>query len=102
MHGSGRCWFRQADLGNCVQQAETVKSLRLIIGADGLHGENGLIVPRQDGTALAGAIRRLYNDPETRLRMGGNALRIYEERFTAGIMAEGIEQVYREAMTINN
>jgi len=65
-------------------------------------GENGLIVPRQDGAALAGAIRRLYNDQETLARMGDNAQRIYSDRFTAEIMAAGIERVYREAMTINN
>ena len=33
-HGSGRYWFRNCDLGNAVQQAETVKSIRLALGVD--------------------------------------------------------------------
>lgn len=31
---SGRYWYRMGDLGNGVQEAETVKALRLIIGVD--------------------------------------------------------------------
>ena len=64
------------------------------------NGENGIIVPKQDGALLAGAIRSLYEDSETLLRMGENALRIYNERFTAAIMAANIEQVYREALNV--
>lgn len=34
------------------------------------HGTNGLLVPPRDASALADAIRFLYNDPETCHRMG--------------------------------
>ena len=64
------------------------------------NGENGIVVPKQDSALLAGAIRSLYEDPETLLRMRENALRIYNERFTAAIMAANIEQVYREALNV--
>ncbi len=47
MHPSGRFWFRNADLGNAVQQGEIVKCGRLIIGLDDLTPEYGLkIIPR--------------------------------------------------------
>ena len=47
VHGSGRFWFRNSDLGNAVQQAETVKCARLIAGIDDICPEQGLrFVPR--------------------------------------------------------
>lgn len=47
MHGSGEYWFRNSDLGNAVQQAEIIKEVRLIAGADDL-AENGRfrLIPR--------------------------------------------------------
>jgi hypothetical protein len=47
MHPSGRFWFRNCDLGNCVQQAEIVKCARLLIGLDDLNPDKGLsLIPR--------------------------------------------------------
>jgi len=47
MHPSGRFWFRNSDLGNCVQQAEIVKAGRLLIGLDDLNPSQGLsVIPR--------------------------------------------------------
>ncbi|HEY5139430.1 MAG TPA: hypothetical protein VIJ25_08980, partial [Methylococcales bacterium] len=47
MHPSGRFWFRNCDLGNCVQQAEIVKCARLLIGIDDLNPDRGLsLIPR--------------------------------------------------------
>jgi hypothetical protein len=46
-HPSGRFWFRNCDLGNSVQQAEIVKSVRLILGVDDLEPSAGLrLIPR--------------------------------------------------------
>ena len=51
MHPSGRFWFRNSDLGNCVQQAEIVKAGRLLIGLDDLNPADGLtIIPRLPST----------------------------------------------------
>jgi len=66
------------------------------------HGENGFLVAKKDGAALAGAIRELYENPEKLAVMGKNAYQVYNERFTAGIMAAGIEQVYRTALHTAN
>lgn len=46
MHGSGRFWYRNSDLGNAVQQAEIIKEARLMAGADDLCGDGYTIVPR--------------------------------------------------------
>ena len=46
-HGSGRYWFRQHDLGNGVQQAETVKCTRLLLGIDDVNYKRGVrLIPR--------------------------------------------------------
>ena len=62
-------------------------------------GENGLIFPRNDAAALASAIRKLYEEPETRERMGLSAAQAYEARFTAKAMAASIEAVYKNAVS---
>ncbi len=47
MHGDGRYWFRNSDLGNAVQQAEIVKSIRLVCGLDDLDPESTYtLIPR--------------------------------------------------------
>ena len=47
MHPSGRFWFRNADHGNGIQQGETLKAIRLVLGLDDLQPEVGLrLIPR--------------------------------------------------------
>jgi hypothetical protein len=43
---TGRFWYRAGDLGNGVQEAEIVKSLRLVIGADDTHPDRLQFYPR--------------------------------------------------------
>ena len=55
VHPSRRYWFRNCDQGNAVQQAETCKIGRMILGLDDLSPESGLcLVPRlpDDFTAV--------------------------------------------------
>jgi glycosyltransferase involved in cell wall biosynthesis len=60
------------------------------------HGVTGLVVPRGDSTALAGAIGTLLDDPTLRRRMGlagrERALRLFDWDRTA----EQMEEVYRK------
>ncbi len=60
------------------------------------HGVTGLVVPRGDSAALAGAISSLLDDPNLRRRMGTagreRALRLFDWDRTA----EQLEQVYRD------
>ncbi|MDX2204676.1 MAG: glycosyltransferase family 4 protein [Hyphomicrobiaceae bacterium] len=48
-----------------------------------VHGETGLLVPVDDATALAAALRQLARDEPRRLAMARNARRLVEERMSA-------------------
>ena len=63
-------------------------------------GVDGLIFPRQDACALADAIRKLFENPETLTDMSKAALETYKTRFTSEILASNIEQVYRDAIKL--
>ena len=56
-------------------------------------GEAGIAVAQGDGTGLAGAILGLRDDPELRERMGRNARRLCEERFSRRAALERWEEV---------
>ena len=47
-----------------------------------VDGETGLLVPRQDPEAIAGALARLLTDEPMRRRMGASGLRRFESLFT--------------------
>jgi len=59
------------------------------------NGENGLLVPPGDDRGLAGAMTRLLNDPDLRLRLAAGA-RQRVRRFTASAVAERLEAVYAQ------
>ncbi len=46
MDPTGRFWYRFGDLGNGVQEAEIVKTLRLVIGVDDTHPDRLQFYPR--------------------------------------------------------
>ena len=58
-------------------------------------GVDGLIVPKDDPTALAAAIRRLVGDPDARRRMGEAARQRFEEGFSESVVVERISALYR-------
>ena len=57
-------------------------------------GEDGLIFPSRDSVALAGALSRLMDEPETLRYMQKRAVEIFNERFTGEIFARNVERVY--------
>ena len=57
-------------------------------------GEDGLIFPSRDSTALARALARLMDEPETLKNMQKRAVEIFHERFTGEIFARNVERVY--------
>lgn len=64
-------------------------------------GQTGLLVPPGDAAALAAAIVELVNDPGRRERFGRAGRALFEERFTAGRMAEASAAIYGRAWTIH-
>jgi glycosyltransferase involved in cell wall biosynthesis len=61
-------------------------------------GETGLLVPPEDPTALAEAIRRVLADGELRQRLGEQGRRLVLERFTADHMTRAFESLYDEML----
>ena len=57
-------------------------------------GEDGLIFPSRDSGALARALGRLMDEPETLRQMQKRAVEIFRERFTGEIFARNVEWVY--------
>ncbi|HZB23878.1 MAG TPA: glycosyltransferase [Gaiellaceae bacterium] len=61
-------------------------------------GETGLLVPPRDPKALATALRRLLEDDALRRRLGDNARRRVDERFTADATAREVLAIYDEVV----
>ena len=61
-------------------------------------GDNGFVFPSGDGAALAGALARAMDGPETLERMRRRATEVFRERFTAEAFAKKIENVYRKTL----
>ncbi len=58
------------------------------------HGETGWLVPPNDASALAEALRHLRADPSLRRRLGETAQTFVREHHSVGVLAERILQVY--------
>lgn len=58
------------------------------------HGREGVLVPPEDATALAGALEQVLADPELRSRMGRAARDRYRANFTLEVMARRYEALY--------
>ncbi|MCX7166534.1 MAG: glycosyltransferase family 4 protein [Rhodocyclales bacterium] len=70
--------------------ATSVSGAEHIVAADA-----GIVVPIGDMVALAGAIQNLLVSAEKRSRLGLNARRVFEEHFSAAMVAGQINSLYR-------
>ena len=61
-------------------------------------GEDGLLFPTRDASALARAVARLMDDRGELSRMGERAAEIFRQRFTGEIFAQNIENVYLDTL----
>ncbi|MGH1348679.1 MAG: glycosyltransferase family 4 protein [Nannocystales bacterium] len=61
-------------------------------------GETGFVVPRDDVSALADALRALIVDPSLRVRMGAAGRARYESEFSFVVHLRRIWAIYRRAM----
>lgn len=62
------------------------------------EGVTGLLVPPGDAGVLARSIGQLVDDPALRRRMGMEAARIAQERFTWRVLARQVAGVYEEVL----
>lgn len=62
-----------------------------------VHGETGLLVPREEPAAVAEAVAALVADPERRRRLGAAGRRRVQSDFGVGPMVEATAGVYRRA-----
>lgn len=61
-------------------------------------GETGLVVPPADPTALAQAMRSLWEQPDMAAQMGRRARARFEQLFTADSMVSSYATLYRELL----
>lgn len=64
-----------------------------------LDGESGLVVPPRDAAALAGAIRRVVQQPELAARLAAAGQKRVREHFSLDAMIESLDQLYRSELT---
>lgn len=62
-------------------------------------GLNGFLVPPGNADALAAAIRRLLTDEALARKMGIAGREMVDEKFSADMMVQSIEAVYRDLLT---
>ena len=62
------------------------------------NGSTGYLVPPYAPEAIAAGARVLTNDPELRVRMGSNARRTVEQRFSTAAMVTASEELYTKLL----
>lgn len=103
-------YLRHADLFVLPSRQEGSGSLALIealhaglavvasdvdgIPEDVTHEESALLAPPGDVDGLAKMMIRALNDPALRRRLGGNARRTFDERFSPDAFADALGEVY--------
>jgi glycosyltransferase involved in cell wall biosynthesis len=114
VHEPVRHLLKRADL--LVYPARTDRPARAVVEAmacarpvivtavDGLpelvsDGQNGLLVPPGDVSALAGAIGKLERDPELRRRLAAAGRATAAERFDANVVGEAAVELYCSALS---
>jgi glycosyltransferase involved in cell wall biosynthesis len=86
-------------LGHGIPSVATnVKGLSGLIDS----GENGLLVPRSDPNALAGAITALLDDPVKARRLGSAALDRARDRFDPEVEADRLTELYQQATFVRS
>jgi glycosyltransferase involved in cell wall biosynthesis len=62
------------------------------------HNWNGLLVPTRDSEALAGAIKKLINNPELRKSMREKNQKFIKENFDLSIVANAYDKIYQNLL----
>jgi glycosyltransferase involved in cell wall biosynthesis len=91
--------------GSSLALLEAMAAQRAVVssaigGTDELiaNGEDGLLVPAGDASALAAALRRLLGDGALRVGLARSARQRVERDFTPATMCERVTGIYRELL----
>ncbi|WP_412478607.1 glycosyltransferase [Azonexus sp. IMCC34839] len=95
----------QEALGTAFIEAGAMSLPVVATNVDGVpevvqDGVTGLLVPLQNGLAVAEAINRLLADPICRESMGKNAAEFVRRAFSREVMAQGMEQLYMRLLEV--
>ena len=85
--------------GSVLIEAMAMELPSVATNSDGVldivvDGETGVFVPPRDAGALAGALARLIEDPQLRLRLGRAAREHVKRFFGEEKLADGLERIY--------
>jgi glycosyltransferase involved in cell wall biosynthesis len=94
LEGSAKSTYEAAACG--LAQITTHESGDVVI-----DGENGLIVPANDVSALCDAILKLYRNPELVRRLGANGRKRVVKAFTWEHFRRRLHDAYRIAMQVH-
>ena len=75
--------FQALACGTPLVTADTAAARELLV-----DGESALLVPAGDPEALAGAVRRLADDPGLARRIGDGGLAAYREQASESVLGE--------------
>jgi glycosyltransferase involved in cell wall biosynthesis len=86
-------------LPRCIMEAHAAKVPVVATDIEGVRplvnpNDSGLLVPPRDRDALAKAINRVLNSPESARRLADRGRQIIEERFSAATMAAQYQKLY--------
>ena len=87
--GTPRILLEAASMGKAIVATDVPGCREAVV-----HGENGLLVPARDASALADAIEALLRDPARRAQMGENGRRKMVREFDCEDVARRTGQVY--------
>jgi glycosyltransferase involved in cell wall biosynthesis len=94
LEGSAKSVYEAAACG--LAQITTRESGDVVI-----DGENGLIIPANDLSALCDAILRLHRNPELVRRLGANGRKRVVESFTWEHFRQRLREAYHTSMQLN-
>ena len=90
--GSGALALLEAFQAGCAVVASDIDG----VPEDVVHGENGLLVPPGDATALGRTLETVLVDAGLRARLAKEARATFETRFSADVFAAAIRDVYAD------
>lgn len=95
--GMGKVFLQVQAVGKPIV-ATDVGGVREIVK----DGENGIVIPPRDSSAIAGACVKLFKNGDLRSKMGENGRASIDHRYSVETMVDNIESLYDEMIEIKS